>query len=200
MPVVNNLLSEESLEALRSLKGRCLKAIFTDYRGLREGATETFVMRTEAEDVCVALHGEAFEDPLVYDAISRCCDVSTMTVAPCARAETEGYVGDIIHSDGSREPLHRRAHCIDKTIRRIVVLIETTWFNNPNEDDSETIPMPENERVYLREVRAIAIVFDDEVLLFDKSICWSILWQISRTPGPTLQLPKDFTVYEAIDL
>ncbi len=200
MPVVNNLLSEKSLEVLRSLKGHCLKAIFTDYFRLCEGATETFVMRTEVGDVCVALHGEAFEDPLVYDDVSRCCDVSTMTIAPCTCAETEGNIGDIIHSDGSREPLHRRAHRIDKSIRRIVVLIETTWFNNPNEDDSETISMPEDERVYLREVRAIAIVFDDEVLLFDKSICWSILWQISRTPGTELRLPKDFTVYEAIEL
>lgn len=200
MPIAENLLSDLSSTTLLSLKGETLVSVFTDNAHLKDGACEAFVLRTKRKDVCVALHDNAFQHPLVYDPISKCYDVSVMTAEPCTQAQTEGRIGDIVHRDDTREPLRRRAHYIGKAIRRIVLLVETVWFNDPNEDDSETIQMDEAERIYLREVRGLAFIFDDCHLVFDKGIFWGILWDIYQNPGVDLQVPPDFPNCECIEL
>lgn len=201
MKQVENLLSETSLEALRSLKGEKLVAIFTDNRWLRDGAFVSFVVRTEVGDVIAELHDEGFRHPLVYDPITNSYDITLMTVRRCTRSETEGRIGDIIHPDKTRIPLHRRAHRIGKRIERVVVLLENFWANDPRENPDDPVDLPEEDWVYVREPRAIALVLEDETLLFDKGgLGWGTIWDITRTPGKELKLPEDFTEYEAIDL
>ena len=201
MKQVETLLSETSLEALRSLKGEKLVAIFTDNRWLRDGAFVSFVVRTEVGDVIAELHDEGFRHPLVYDPITNSYDITLMTVRHCTRSETEGRIGDIIYPDKTRIPLHRRAHRIGKRIERVVVLLENFWANDPRENPDDPVDLPEEDWVYVREPRAIALVLEDETLLFDKGgLGWGTIWDITRTPGKELKLPEDFTDYEAIDL
>lgn len=201
MKQVENLLSEASLEALRSLKGKTLVAIFTTRLKLESPAFVSFVARTEAGDVIAELHDEGFRHPLVYDPLTNSYDITLMTVRHCTRSETEGRIGDFIYPDKTRAPLHRRAHRIGKRIERVVVLLENFWANDPRENPDDPVDLPEEDWVYVREPRAIALVLEDETLLFDKGgLGWGTIWDITRTPGKELRLPEDFTEYEAIDL
>lgn len=194
MHQVENLLSEESLQALRTLKGQRLVTLFAANKRLEGFAPLFIVVQTEREDVCLALHEGAFRHPLTYD-------VSTMTARRGRYVTPGSRAGYRLCADVCPEPFGLCAHPIGQTIRRVVVLMENFWYNDPNEDDSGALTLPEEEKVYLREPRVVVLVLDDETLLFDK--CgdgWGDTWVISRTPGTEPRHPRDFTIHEAIEL
>lgn len=90
---------------------------------------------------------------------------------------------------------------VDGSIVREGTLRNGEWDGEVRENPDEPVELPEEQWVYVREPRAIALVLEDETLLFDKGgLGWGTIWDITRTPGKELKLPEDFTEYEAIDL
>lgn len=181
MQIADNGLSEDSLATLRLLKGKRVEAIFTEHERLDWFTQGSVIVRTAHLDVAFTLHEGAFSHPLVSD-------VSTMTIAACAKAFTQQRLWVSTLASGEQVEECRIPHRIGKVVRRILVMT----------DRSASFPNEENPLVLLHDVCAVALVFDTETLILDKGTFWADSWQVFRHAGtvPRFHATKQASVVE----
>lgn len=178
--VYENKISAESISHLKRVIGKTLESFYTDLDdSVDDGeivyaSYQEMILRFADTDLCLKV--EERTSPTEIDA-----DISQMSAFPCTREYTEAQCGTTQDGCGCTIPDFRKPHPVGKRIRRIHVMTNI---------EKEPMTFDNGREVWCEDVRGIAFVMDDCMLVLDKGISFSETWSATFQNGETPQLKE----------